>query len=276
MAAFRTSQRNVRGRETDGQGSYLESVSDMMSGLLFVFILTVSVFAILFQDKTETLEHTVEAHAEAVTELTHIESMRRSLLDELARSLKAQGVAIQVDLEQGVLRLPESILFPSGRADLTSEGRRAVAILARELARVLPCYAHNQPPGCDRSTRGKVEAVLVEGHTDNVPIRNAPFPDNWSLSAARAITTYKALVAAAPSLASLQNARNVPIFGVSGYADQRPVAANSSEGGRRLNRRIDLRFVMVAPAASEAVTRLNQLQQVPAGSKAGEADGGGR
>lgn len=228
--------------------SYLESVGDIMSGLLFVFILTMAVFAILFQQQREALAETARAQQQAIAELTQIDNMRKRLLESLAASLKERGVQIQVDPEQGVLRLPESILFLSGRADLTPAGERAVRILAEELSLVLPCYSAAPPDGCDPTTAGKLDVVLIEGHTDNVPIRNAPFPDNWSLSAARSITTYQALVRAAPDLVQLKNRRGVPIFGVAGYADQRPVADNRTEAGKRLNRRIDLRFIMTAPA----------------------------
>ena len=236
-----------RAASHEGEASYLESVGDIMSGLLFVFILTMAVFAILFQQQRDVLAETVRVQQQAVAELTEIDKMRRRLLEDLAQSLKSRGVQIQIDLEQGVLRLPEAILFPSGRADLTPAGRHAVGVLAEELSRVLPCFSAAPPAGCDPVTAGKLEVVLIEGHTDNVPIRNAPFPDNWSLSAARSITTYRELMRKAPSLAELKNGKGVPIFGVSGYADQRPVADNGTDAGKRLNRRIDLRFIMTTP-----------------------------
>lgn len=250
----------------EGETGYLESIGDLMAGLLFVFILMTTVFAIQFQNKTDDLTRMVARHNEAVAQLTQTENIRRALLEQVARSLHQRGVAIQVDLEQGVLRLPESILFASGSADLTPQGQQAVRILAQELERVLPCYSQNAPAGCSPALKATVEAVFVEGHTDNVPIRNAPFPDNWSLSAARAIRTYQALVAASPQLATLKNADGVPLFGVSGYADHRPVASNDTEQGRRQNRRIDLRFIMMTPHANEAAQKLQQLQQEGASS----------
>ena len=232
----------------DDETNYLESVGDIMSGLLFVFILTMAVFAILFQQQRDVLAETTRAQQQAVAELTQIDDMRRQLLEGLAQSLKERGIQIQIDLEQGVLRLPESILFPSGRAELTPTGKRAVGILAEELTRVLPCFSASPPKQCDPVTAGKLEVVLIEGHTDDVPIHNAPFPDNWSLSAARSITTYRELIRAAPALSELRNRRGVPLFGVAGYADQRPVADNKTEAGKQLNRRIDIRFVMAMPA----------------------------
>ena len=55
-----------------------------------------------------------------------------------------------------------------------------------------------------------------------------------------------------PALAQITNARlrptnPEPLFGVSGYGPTRPVAPETSEANKRLNRRIDIRFNMVTP-----------------------------
>jgi flagellar motor protein MotB len=95
-----------------------------------------------------------------------------------------------------------------------------------------------------------LEAVYVEGHTDDVPIasgRSDGVRDNWDLSAARAKNTYFTLLLSAPALAYLTNDRDETLLGVSGYGEFRPVAPNGTASGREANRRIDLRFLMAAP-----------------------------
>jgi chemotaxis protein MotB len=74
-------------------------------------------------------------------------------------------------------------------------------------------------------------SIKVEGHSDSSPIATPEFPSNWELSAARAIEVAQHLIA-----------RGIPGSDISavGYADTRPVATNSTEGGRTLNRRIEL------------------------------------
>lgn len=64
---------------------------------------------------------------------------------------------------------------------------------------VLPCYAADAGTGCDERTPGKLEAVFVEGHTDNVPLQGGRFRDNWDLSAQRAIFTYRFSRSASPA-----------------------------------------------------------------------------
>jgi flagellar motor protein MotB len=102
-------------------------------------------------------------------------------------------------------------------------------------------------PACAADRHGRIEALLIEGHTDNVPLRpNSRFRDNWQLSAARAIATYDEL--SARSLVDLaRNDRGETLIGVGGYGEERPVASNETEDGRWANRRIDLRFLMAAP-----------------------------
>ena len=81
--------------------------------------------------------------------------------------------------------------------------------------------------------------ITVEGHTDNVPISTPQFPSNWELSAARASTVVRHLIA-----------RGIPADRLSavGYADTRPLAANDTEAGRAKNRRVSI-IIAVAPPA---------------------------
>lgn len=97
----------------------------------------------------------------------------------------------------------------------------------------------------------KLEAIFIEGHTDNVPIRNFQFKDNWDLSVARAKGTYLELTKGAPDLEVLTNEQEQPLLSFSAYAERRPIDDNASDAGRRKNRRIDLRFIMSVPKAME-------------------------
>ena len=74
-------------------------------------------------------------------------------------------------------------------------------------------------------------AMLVEGHTDNVPIRSSVFPSNWELSAARAASVVRYL-----ALEGISAKR----MGAMGYGQFQPVARNDTAAGRRKNRRVVL------------------------------------
>jgi len=221
-------------------GDYLVSLADLMAGLLFVFIITLMVFVMTFQGAT--------------TELTNTERLRTGILQQIAAELSKRGVRVLLVENDGVLRLTENeILFPSGSAELREEDLPHITMLGEVLEGVLSCYAGRvsdspPPPHChDDASSGRIEAVFLEGHTDNVPVHGGRFEDNWVLSAQRALYTYRALLRVRPELGLLVNHRGQPLFSVSGYGDGRPVVVHSTPTPEVRNRRIDLRFVMVPP-----------------------------
>jgi chemotaxis protein MotB len=73
--------------------------------------------------------------------------------------------------------------------------------------------------------------IRVEGHSDSIPIRNARFPSNWELSAARA-----GAVARYFQGTGLPPAR----MAATGYAEHRPLADNATAEGRAKNRRVEI------------------------------------
>ncbi|MEC9172881.1 MAG: OmpA family protein, partial [SAR324 cluster bacterium] len=70
-----------------------------------------------------------------------------------------------------IVSLPQDFLFKSGDAELKQEAFKALAPFFRKI-RELPEH--------------KQDLMVVEGHTDNVPIRTKKFRNNWELSSARA------------------------------------------------------------------------------------------
>jgi flagellar motor protein MotB len=135
--------------------SFFVSMTDMMVGMLFLFIIMLMFFALKFSDdsvdlreQNRLLEEQRKAAEEEKTRLRAqldllqgAQQARRAVVEQVYSSLKQQGVTVLIDRDNGILRLPESILFDVGRAELSPEGREAVAKLARALADVLPCYA---------------------------------------------------------------------------------------------------------------------------------------
>ncbi len=274
------------------EGGYLASVSDLMVGLLFLFIILLMAYALQFRtaqreaDVTRAeLERRLEAVERArraldrerdrlreerdtlrrvVERLESREAERRAMMVRIATLLAEREVRVALAPEKGVLRLPEELLFPLGSAELTPEGHRALRALAEVLALVLPCHAVAPPAArgdCPRGSRPILEAVLVEGHTDDLPIRGGPFRDNWELSAARAIHTFRALVADQPLLDLLRNPRGEALLGISAYEARRPVVPNRDAASRRRNRRIDLRFVLAAPEAPEVAELRRRVER---------------
>jgi flagellar motor protein MotB len=284
-------------QDTPGQDeSYLVSVSDLMVGLLFLFIIILMAFALNFRSAEDAADATLEelvverdrlaverdaletaqaalavdrdrllADRDRLAGITELllarDAERAELLTRIKAAAAARGLEVEVDLENGILRLPEALLFASNEAQLSESGQAAIVVLGEVLERTLPCYAAGGEPGeCPGGSRDVLEVVLIEGHTDDRPIRSGPFADNWALSAARARSTYQALVAAAPALDTLANAAGTTLLALGGYAERRPVIAEATEAARRVNRRIDLRFIARGPDAEVLAELLASLE----------------
>jgi chemotaxis protein MotB len=153
----------------------------------------------------------------------------KSTYDRLVRTLQGEIAARDVALERANSRvtvaIADRVLFPSGQATLTPAGEQVIDKVGIALAGVT-----------DRR-------VLIEGHTDNVPIGpdlKSRFPTNWELSTARATEVVKRLI----RHAHLPPDRVQP----AGRADTDPVTSNDTEDGRQRNRRIEI--ILLPPAAS--------------------------
>jgi flagellar motor protein MotB len=223
----------------------------------------------LSRQRTNELEHMNDTMSQRISKLDELNEMlssanrdRTALLDHIQKTLFDRGIQVEVDIKNGILRLPETLLFDSGRADFRVGGAAALKLVAQNLLAILPCYAavdsstESKIAACGPSSdkRRPLEAIFIEGHTDNVPITTAAFKDNWDLSIARAKNTYLELIKAAPVLETLTNEKSQQLLSFSAYSGRRPIASNEDANDRRKNRRIDLRFIMAAPESMSTFT----------------------
>jgi chemotaxis protein MotB len=137
--------------------------------------------------------------------------------------------ALKVASRRGslVLSLPAEVLFPSGVAELSEDGKLKVLEVGITLKKFT-----------DRR-------FLVIGHSDNQPLKNSVFKDNWELSTARALTVTRFLVQAGMDPKNLLPA---------GGGEHDPIASNSSAKDLARNRRIEIALM---PA-------INELPPLPA------------
>lgn len=162
----------------------------------------------------------LEAQKKTIDEMKRQQALakkRLNILKSMLQKFKSliAGGKLKVRIRNGklMLELPSAILFPSGSADLSEEGRKTLAEVAKVLATI--------------SSR----EFQVAGHTDNVPIKNAKFPSNWELSTSRAVSVVK----------FLQNRGVKPKWlSAAGYSKYQPSAANSTSKGKSRNRRIEI------------------------------------
>jgi len=165
--------------------------------------------------------------AQVEREIRERNMIYEDVLQQFRSLIDAGRLSVEIVRGRMVIQLPQDILFASGSATLSAEGRQTI----REVGQVLAGFA-------DRSFQ-------VEGHTDNVPISTQQFPSNWELSSARAMSVIRVLLDAGVPPANLSGA---------GYGEYQPRAPNDTPENRRLNRRIEI--VMLPNLDVIADTRL--------------------
>ena len=219
--------------------NYLASASDLMVGLLFVFIIMVAFLA--YQRNAE-----IEAHNAAIEAATHAIEQERDprgvVTTAIGEGIRSTLANVRVDPASGVISLPEDVLFDRGSAQLKPEARTKLAQVAAHLHEILPCFIANQRVGstCPKNNDDvEIETIFIEGHTDSVPMLREG--GNVKLSLDRAISVENALVAQT-ALRDYQNKQQQPVFSYSAYADTRPLPGIDPEDAR--NRRVDLRIVL--------------------------------
>lgn len=217
-------------------GSWLTTYSDMVTLLLCFFVVLFSM-ASVDVEKFQAMVISLQSAFGVLGGRTAIEgpgvegatilpepgstvidmSQITELYHDIQSFLIEEGIADMVEAvleERGVIiRFRDSVLFDTGRADIRPDGARIIDTIATYLVRI-PNH------------------VRIEGHADNVPIRNARYPSNWELSTARATSVIRYLL----TKTDISPER----LSAAGYGEYRPVAPNDTPENRARNRRVDL------------------------------------
>ncbi len=180
---------------------------DLMSVLLGAFVLILaSVIGIQLLLHNRLDEEVKQRQAEAAR------------LKTLEQALAAPLAAGRVTVIDGRIGISGNVLFALNSDQLQPEGRELLQSIAGPLRDYLSA---------------RDEILMVSGFTDNQPVRaaNARFADNLELSAARALTVTRTLIADGVPSSS--------VFAAAFGAEQ-PVSSNDDEAGRARNRRVEI------------------------------------
>ena len=188
---------------------------DLMTGLLGAFVLVLMGVLVVQMDLVNNLNAEIEKR--------RVEERRRMALEKALAVPLASG---RVTLANGRIGISGSVLFTFSSAELQPGGRQ----LLRSLVHPLRVY-----------TAERGEVLMISGFTDDrgVSGRNQRFEDNLELSAQRALTVTRALIA--------EGMPPNQVFAAA-FGAQQPVASNATEEGRAQNRRVEMAPVPRAAA----------------------------
>jgi chemotaxis protein MotB len=180
-------------------------------------------------------ETELESRSERVNQLEQMMEEQKQALNELKERLSDallnfEGKGLTVEQRNGkvYISMENKLLFKSGRWDVEAQGKQAI----RQLSKVL-----EENPDI---------AILIEGHTDNVPFTSrGTMESNWDLSTKRATAVVEIL---------LENNQILPQnLTAAGRSEYVPIAPNNSVEGRAANRRIE---VVLSPSLDEITALL--------------------
>ena len=224
MAIYKQRRDEVENQLNKG-ALWAVTYGDLMSYLMIFFLVLFS-FSIAKPDKTksrkyeESLGNIQKAFGgkadEHRLERAKVQEQEDNVADKIKASMASNQMSSLVQIDSNERRvklvLTEAVLFDSGKAELKARAKEVLTPIVEELKK-LP------------------NDVLVEGHTDNVPIHKGRYETNWELSMARAYSVIKFME---------ETGMNPRKLAGSGYGDNRPVGENNSVAGRAKNRRIEI------------------------------------
>lgn len=233
-------RRRKREEEKKGEQSWLLTYSDVITLVLCMFVMLYS-FSTIDVQKFERLVQSLNQSLSGVLDGGRIidpepkddlpiedddidqdqgdKDTDRELLEvyqKITRLIREYGLEDQVFIgveSKGVeIRFADGVFFDSGRAIL----RPTAFDLLNRLANILNEIDNE---------------ILVEGHTDNVPINTPQFPSNWELSTSRALSVVRYFES---------QGINPARMGALGFGEYRPIATNITPEGRQANRRVNI------------------------------------
>lgn len=179
---------------------------------------------------------TIADQAQRLKSLQDLIQAQRNALNKLKQTIadalinfKADELSVTVKDGNVYVSLQEKLLFKSGSADVDPKGKQALSKLASVL-----------------NTTKDIN-VMIEGHTDNVPIKSVKFEDNWALSTARALSIVRIL--------TVENGYDSRKIIASGRGEFLPIQPNTTAEGKSSNRRTE---IILSPNLTELYKLLNQ------------------
>ncbi|EMM83623.1 chemotaxis protein MotB family protein [Leptospira interrogans str. 2002000626] len=181
------------------QKEYERKISDLESRIL------------VLNDEISKLKHLSENQKK---ELDRLSDQANELENKLTDEIKKGQIRLKRFHDRLVINIDDKISFDSGSADL----KKQILPALDKIKEILGNYPGN--------------LIIIEGHTDNVPIRTKKFSDNWQLSGERALSVLHYFLES-----KILDPRN---FSLAGYGEFQPIVSNDTPENRALNRRVDI------------------------------------
>lgn len=200
---------------------WVVSYADFVTMLLALFMVMYAVLKIDNQKLTEFQERMQKTFTgeDAIENVTKYQAMKNATgsqnIEKLFKDnlIESNSVKLLKSDKGLIIRVNNKMLFDEGSAIIKPEAEKTLGEIIKVLTKI-------------------ENPVIIEGHTDSTPIKNAKYPSNWELSTARATNIISYMMKN-----SNISARRLSAVG---YGEYMPIADNTLISGRMLNRRVDI------------------------------------
>lgn len=233
-------KKSRKGSESsENSGGWITTFSDLMSLLLTFFILLYSMSNVSqtkFDEASQSIQmalsgkggSTILEEAAPIAPKTEsaetskdkinpeISALYKKVTDYVEEHAMQSKVSVEMDQDGVYVDIQESILFASGDAEVSSQGKRTL----NQLADLIATFENK---------------IVVEGYTDNLPIKNQQFDSNWELSTGRAVAVLRYL--------SEEKDIDPNRLSAKGYGEYNASAPNDTVENKAKNRRVNIVIV---------------------------------
>ncbi len=249
-------RRKKQKAEGGGSPAWMTTFSDLMTLLLTFFILLYSfstLDAIKFKNVASALQSVLLGEAKPTifpndippgdapinspipvekTSESELNNEMEQLYEIVRDYVENEGlqaeISVRTDRRGVIIDIKERVLFDSGKAELKEESKTVL----EKVVTLVQQFEND---------------LIIEGHTDDVPINTIQFSSNWELSVIRAVNV----------LRYFTEAKDVDPIRISaaGYGKYKPISTNENALGRMLNRRVNILILVEAEEEEIEIVR---------------------
>lgn len=226
--------RRKRKQDDINSNAWMDTYADTITLLLTFFILLYS-FSTIDNEKLKAIAYSLKSQVGGEEPITidktdkNIDNITPGigakseydiLVEKITKLLQENGLTDLVKIREEdagvILQIGDNIMFDTADARLKGESKKVLDVVSSLIPKI-----NNE--------------IMIQGHTDNRPIKSSQYESNWELSTARAFAVLKYFI----NDKHLDPKR----FSATGYGEYRPIVENSSEENMEINRRVDILIV---------------------------------
>ena len=206
------SRKDYYSNSKDYINRWVISYADFVTMLLALFIVMFAMSSNVTKYQANATEKMSLKNSQNIvkTQVTDVEKIENAINQNISQS---NLIKLIEDPRGLIIRMSNTVLFDKGSAEIKPEAYDTLNNISKVLSDFdNPC--------------------IIEGHTDSMPIHNEKYPSNWELSTTRATNIISYMI----KEGNISPKRLSAV----GYGEYMPIADNTSNSGRILNRRVDI------------------------------------